>query len=246
MLRLKELISGVGDHLKTVFLMSPLLYVLIFLPAYAFGITEWKLFHSSTRLVKEQVEICVAERNTEVELLKPTHLMQEWLGSNETAIVKRIIINEIIEGLEISEAGFNALSSTEQNRLIETWDNRPFWWEKLPELTESKREEYKQSSKEHRRIEIKIRSRLAKVYLDIVNKEIADNEEIREANQRRVEANKQARKEDAVWNSLEKEKRLEVCMPEIQKRVKELYFFSPVDRYRAKFNSDLATIQVVK
>jgi hypothetical protein len=219
-----------------------LFYVLVCLPLWELGVFEWKLFHSSARLVKEQVEICVADRNTEMQLLEPHHLMQEMYGSNEAAIVKRLIANEVMEGLEISEAGFNALSSTEKNRLIETWDNRPFVWEENPEMNFT--DEVKESFRNIRKIKIKRRSETAKFLTSIVAEEITENDEAKEANQRRVEANKQARKEDAMWNGLEKEKRLEVCMPEIKKRTKELYFFSRVDRYREKFNEDLATIQI--
>ena len=221
-----------------------LIYVLVYLPLWMLGVFEWKLFHSSARLVNEQVELCVADKNTEMQLLEPSHRMQEMYGSNEAAIVKRLITDEIMEGLDISEAGFNALSSAEQNRLIETWDNRPFMWEEFPELSFTR--EDKERLQNLRKWEIRYRLKTAKQVFIQVTEEISENEEIKEANQRRVEANKQARKEDAVWNGLEQEKRLEVCMPEIQKRTRELNYFSRVDRYREKFSEDLATIQMGK
>ena len=211
-----------------------------------FGVFEWWLFYSPARLLNEQIELCVADKNTEAKLLKPRNVFQEDFGSNETEIYRGIIVGEIQTELEISEEGFKALSLTEQNRLIENWDSRPYWWEEIPELVKSMSEEDKQTHRGFREKEIEIRSKLAKIKLNLVNKEIAENDEIKEANQRRVEANKQARKEDAVWNSLEKEKRLEVCLPEIQKRTSELHYFSRVDHYLSNFKREVVAIQVVR
>ncbi|MDA8712558.1 hypothetical protein N9M79_02955 [Alphaproteobacteria bacterium] len=221
-----------------------LIYVLVFLPLWGLGVFEWKLFYSSARLVDEQVELCVADRNTEAELLILRYDAQEDFGSNEAEIFRGMIADEIQKELEISEEGFKALSLTEQNRLIENWDSRPFIWEKIPEINFT--EESKERERNMREFEIEARMNAASFFAKIVAEEIADNEKRKEINKRIIEDNKQARKEDAVWNGLEQEKRVEVCMPEIEKRTRELNFFSRVDRYREKFSEDLATIQVGK
>ena len=78
----------------------------------------------------------------------------------------------------------------------------------------------------------------------MVNKEKADNEKLKETNKKRAEAKELARKKDALWNGLNKEKRLQICLPEIQKRTKELYFFNSVDRYLNNFKREVVAIQV--
>lgn len=237
-----SLIGGAVGGFLTTFLA--VWFFISLISGNSFVFFDWKLFHSSESLINKQVELCVADKNTEVELLEPRYYLQKQFGSNKAGILRKLIIDEIMGELDISEKGFNALSSTEQNRLMETWDTRPYIWEESPELSFT--EEGKESIRNLRKLKIRLRSEKAEGFLKIVAKEIAENEEIKKANQRRVEANKQARKEDAVWNSLEKEKRLEVCLPEIQKRTRELYFFSRVDRYLSNFKREVVAIQVVR
>ena len=125
-------------------------------------------------------------------------------------------------------------------------DSRPYWWEERPELAKSTSEEDKQIAIEIREFGMEIRSQTTENYLDMVNKEKADNEELKETNKKRAEANELARKKDALWNGLNKEKRLEICLPEIQKRTKELYFFNSVDRYLNNFEREVVAIQVAR
>lgn len=219
-----------------------LLYVLVFLPLWGLGVFEWKLFHSSARLVNKQVELCVADRNTEMQLFEPRYTMQQIFGSNESEVMKQIIINEIKKGLEISDAGFKALSLNEQERLIETWDNRPYFWEEIPDFTE----EAKQVFRESREFQIERRSETAEIYLNMVNEEIAENEKINEANQRLAEANELAREKDALWNGLSVELRTETCLPKISEQMKALNIFSRVDRHIEQFEKNLSLIQVTR
>jgi hypothetical protein len=219
-----------------------LLYVLVFLPLWGIGVFEWKLFHSPARLVNKQVELCVADRNTEMQLFEPRYTMQQIFGSNESEVMKQIIINEIKKGLEISDAGFKALSLNEQERLIETWDNRPYFWEEIPDFTE----EAKQVFRESREFQIERRSETAEIYLNMVNEEIAENEKINEANQRIAEANELAREKDALWNGLSVELRTETCLPKISEQMKALNIFSRVDRHIEHFEKNLSLIQVTR
>jgi hypothetical protein len=223
-----------------------LLYVLVFLPLWGIGVFEWKLFHSPARLVNKQVELCVADRNTEMQLFEPRYTMQQIFGSNESEVMKKIIVNEIKEGLKISAAGFKALSFNERERLIETWDNRPYWWEEIPEFTEGMSEEEKQTFREFRELEIERRSETADIYLNMVNEEIAENEKINEANQRIAEANELAREKDALWNGLSVELRTETCLPKISEQMKALNIFSRVDRHIEQFEKNLSLIQVTR
>lgn len=220
--------------------------VFVFLPLWGLGVFEWKLFHSSARLVNKQVELCVADRNTEMQLFEPRYTVQQLFGSNESEVMKQIIIDEIEEELEISAAGFKALSLNEQERLIETWDNRPYWWEEIPEFTEGMSEEEKQTLREIRELVIERRSERAEIYLNMVNEEIAENEKINEANQRIAEANELAREKDALWNGLSVELRTETCLPKISEQMKALNIFSRVDRHIEQFEKNLSLIQVTR
>ena len=110
--------SRLGDGAEkfgAIVFVAMFLYMLVFLPLLMLGVFEWKLFHSTTALVQKQTDLCVADKNTEVELLELEYLVQELFGSNEAEVLRGIIVAEIQTELEISEEGFKALSLTEKN-----------------------------------------------------------------------------------------------------------------------------------